>query len=181
MARSKELTIKVNTWDDADLVGYEVHTVIGGYSDYGHLELRIKARRNGYNGREYWEDVVTLTAQNNRLNRYDQDSDEYKDNKTTHEIAWLRNDSENWGKWYALQIDRWGSSHIDDQLFLATQFAPIWKKVQAVVEDKNLTFKYKDGISHIIAALNILGARPLRRTSEYGREFEYDPRLATTY
>lgn len=178
----KQLTMRMDPDDSEGLpVGYQVHTVLGGPSDYGHFELRILVRRySSYDGEEYWDRVVVFTAQNNRLSRYIMGSEDYKGNKTEHRIPWMNDNSTSdyWGGWYALQLNRWDSDDIERQLFQATQFAPIWKRIKAVVKDKNLEFKYRDGVSHIIAALNILGATPLKNVDGSSYRHTYDSRFS---
>jgi hypothetical protein len=174
MARTKELTLQLREWDEPGQVGYVAHTVVNG--KYAHLDLEIVVRVGAGTSYDYWKPLVHLTAQSHNLDSSPSYIEEYK---TTHTLPNMRSYSDTYSKWYALKIDRWGEDDVERQLRYAGLFAPVWKKIQKVVDDKRLTYQYKDGVSHILAALQIIGAVPMRHSDGNWDVYEYDSALST--
>lgn len=125
------------------------------YDRYAHASVIFGYERDGR-----FESLLRLTYQTDCEQR------EYweKDRKgaTIQPVSVAAGLDREWRGWYAESIE-FESSGVSAQLAAAAAFAPVWARVQATIEDKNLHYKYQDdALAVVVAALNVLKVKEWR-------------------
>lgn len=120
-----------------------------GYDQYAHASVKF-----GYESDGRFESLFRLTYQTDCAPRSDWERE--RKGATVHPANVASGLDREWRGWYGESIE-FESSGVSAQLTAATAFVPVWAKIQAVIEDKNLHYKYcDDQLAQVVAALNTL-------------------------
>ena len=172
---TRKLTVKFPAALDYDrrphAIGYSVEVHVSPYDKYAIARLSIygKLAEGGYSD-ERWRKVATITAQCTRL-----EDDDHRDAPKSHYAlrygkggsVWTQTDMQtSFSKWYAVRLtlddgNDYYTDSVAGDCARAAVVSQVWEKVDATVDQKNLAYKYDDGLTHIVAALNLLGAQSL--------------------